>query len=50
MPFDNRWFVLGDIRGLIEAAQRDKIFMPLSNFLYDTILVEFEAYEDPREI
>lgn len=46
LPFDNRWFILGDIRKLIESAQQDKIFMPLSNFLYDSILVEFEAYED----
>lgn len=48
LPFDNRWFLLGDIRALINAAQQDKIFMPLSNFLYDSILVEFEAYEDTK--
>ena len=48
LPFDNRWFLLGDIRALINAARQDKIFMPLSNFLYDSILVEFEAYEDKK--
>lgn len=46
LPFDNRWFVMGDIRGLIEAAKQDKIFMPFSNFLYDGILIELEEYED----
>lgn len=49
LPFDNRWFVMGDIRRLIEAAQQDKIFMPFSNFLYDGIIVEFEEHEDRPE-
>lgn len=49
LPFDNRWFIMGDIRGMIEAAKKDKIFMPLSNFLYNSILVEFEDYEDKIE-
>ncbi|MFP4313552.1 MAG: hypothetical protein ACLFR0_04400 [Alphaproteobacteria bacterium] len=49
LPFDNRWFVMGDLRGLIEAARQDKIFMPLSDFLYEGIIVELEDYEDRWE-
>lgn len=49
LPFDNRWFIMGNLRGLIDAARQDKIFMPLSDFLYDGIIVELEDYEDKTE-
>lgn len=38
MPFDRRWFIVGDIRALIEAASKDRINLPLSDFLYDNVL------------
>jgi len=49
LPFDNRWYIMGDIRGMIENAQRNKIRFPLSNYMCDTILVELEDYEDKKE-
>lgn len=50
LPFDNRWYVMGNIRGLIEAARRDKIRFPLSHYMCDTILIELEDYEDKESI
>lgn len=38
MPFDRRWFIIGDAKSLIEAARKDRIQLPLSAFLYENLL------------
>ena len=38
MPFDRRWFIIGDVRGLIEAARKDRVELPVSSFLYENLL------------
>ncbi len=48
LPFDNRWYILGDLRGMIENAQIGKINAPLSNYLYANIMMEFEQHEDAK--
>jgi hypothetical protein len=45
LPFDNRWYILGDIRALIDAAYIDRISLQLSYSIYDAILYELERYE-----
>lgn len=48
LPFDNRWYILGDIRGMMELARRDKLRLPLGYYMYDAVLIEFEYYEDKK--
>lgn len=46
LPFDNRWYILGDLRPFLEAGRSGKINIPFSNFLFAHIIVELEEYED----
>lgn len=45
LPFDNRWYVMGDVRGLVENAQIGRINAPFAHVLYANIIVELEMYE-----
>jgi len=45
LHFDNRWFLMGDLRAMLEAGRNGKINIPFSNFLYANIMVELENYE-----
>lgn len=38
LPFDNRWFLAGDLKMLLDAARLNKIHCPFSEILYDDIL------------
>lgn len=49
LPFDNRWFLMGDLRPFLEAGRMGKINIPFSNFMYATIIVELEEYETHEE-
>ena len=49
LPFDNRWFLMGDLRPMLEAGRNGKITIPFSNFLYANIIVELEEYETKVE-
>jgi hypothetical protein len=46
LPFDNRWFIMGDLRSLFDLADRDKIKLPFGFFMFGSIMIEFEEYED----
>lgn len=37
LPFDARWYIIGDITALLDLAEQDRISLPFSNFLYDEI-------------
>ena len=37
LPFDARWYLIGDLLNMIEAASKDRISLPFSNFLYDEL-------------
>lgn len=37
LPFDARWYLIGDLLSMLEAAGRDRITLPFSNFLYDEL-------------
>lgn len=37
LPFDTRWYLIGDINALIETASLDRITLPFSDFLYKDI-------------
>ena len=39
-PFDNRWYIIGDFINLFEAARKDKLKIPISDFLWDDVLEE----------
>ncbi len=43
-PFDRRWYIIGDIKALIELAQQGNISMPFSDTIYDNILEIMEKY------
>lgn len=45
LHFDNRWFLMGDLRAMLEAGRNGRINIPFSNFLYANIMVELESYE-----
>lgn len=44
LPFDARWFLIGDIDALLTAASRDRISLPFSNFLYEDVQQIFSQY------
>ena len=45
-PFDARWFLIGNLKSLIEAAHQDRISLPFSDFLYDELLTILKRYMD----
>ena len=45
LPFDARWYLIGDLPALIEAASRDRISLPFSDFLYDDINQQLDKYK-----
>ena len=49
LPFDNRWFLAGDLRPALEAGRNGRINIPFSNFLFANIIVELENYETNAE-
>jgi hypothetical protein len=40
LPFDNRWYIIGDVRAALDAAGNAKLDFPLSPALYDNVLKE----------
>ncbi len=44
-PFDARWFLIGALQDLIEAARKDRISLPFSDFLYDELLMNIKRYK-----
>jgi hypothetical protein len=44
-PCDARWYMIGDLNQSLEAAQRDRISLPFSNFLYDEIQDHINKYK-----
>ena len=48
-PFDSRWYIIGHINQLFDAAARDRIALPFSNFLYDEIDNELKFYSRHKE-
>lgn len=45
LPFDNRWYLMGDLRPMLEAGRNGRMNIPFSNFLYANMIVELEEYE-----
>lgn len=45
LPFDARWYLIGDIHALIDAASRDRMSLPFSDFLYDELLEILDNYK-----
>lgn len=38
LPFDSRWYWIGDLKTLFTMAKQDKVHLPISDFLYDQIM------------
>lgn len=45
LPFDTRWYLIGNIDTLIETARLDRITLPFSDFLYDELLQIYDNYK-----
>lgn len=45
LPFDARWYLIGNLAEMLEAARRDRITLPFSDFLYDELIDHLEAYK-----
>lgn len=43
--FDPHWYWLGDFRRLFDLAEKRKIHLPISDYLYDNILESLESYK-----
>jgi hypothetical protein len=37
LPFDSRWYIIGDLNSLLEAARQDRMSLPFSDFMYDEL-------------
>lgn len=37
LPFDARWYLIGDLLQMLELARKDIISLPFSDFLYDEL-------------
>ncbi len=44
LPFDVRWFVIGDLNAMLLAARSDRISLPFSDFLYDELQQVVDRY------
>ena len=44
LPFDSRWYLIGALPDLLEAARRDRIALPFSDFLYDELQQTLDKY------
>ena len=44
LPFDARWYLIGALPDLLEAARRDRITLPFNDFLYDELQEIFDKY------
>ena len=40
LPFDSRWYLIGDLQKLITLSNQDKIHLPFSGHLNDSVLSE----------
>lgn len=45
LPFDARWYVIGDISEMLGAARQDRIALPFSDFLYDEMQTTLDRYK-----
>ncbi|MCB9983339.1 MAG: hypothetical protein H6861_06670 [Rhodospirillales bacterium] len=46
LPFDARWYLIGDLISMLDAAARDRISLPFSDFLYDELSDYLRNYMD----
>jgi len=44
LPFDSRWYLIGNIRSLITAAKTDDVTLPFSNLMCDDIINHLDTY------
>ena len=44
LPFDARWYLIGDLHAMIEAANSDGITLPFSDFMSDDIINYLNSY------
>ena len=44
LPFDSRWYLIGNIRSLIAAAKTDDVTLPFSNLMCDDIINHLDTY------
>lgn len=44
LPFDSRWYLIGNIRSLITAAKTDDVTLPFSNLMCDDIINHIDTY------
>jgi len=49
LPFDNRWYLMGDLQPMLNAGRNGIMNMPFSNFLYANIIIELEEYKTNTE-
>lgn len=40
LPFDSRWYLIGDLRKLMELAEKDRIALPFSKHLTNSVYDE----------
>ena len=40
LPFDSRWYIIGDLHKLLELAARERITLPFSRYLNDSVMQE----------
>ena len=44
LPFDARWYLIGNLSKTLEAAKQDRISLPFSDFLYDDLQQMLDKY------
>ncbi len=44
LPFDARWYLIGALPALLDAARQDRISLPFSDFLYDELQETLDKY------
>ena len=40
LPFDTRWYLIGDIQNMISLAEKDRITLPFSKFINNSVIEE----------
>lgn len=44
LPFDARWYLIGDLKALIEAAETDSVSLPFSDFMCEDVKNHLSTY------
>lgn len=44
LPFDARWYLIGDLHALMEASQADQVTLPFSDFMRKDVVNHLSTY------